>query len=98
MAEDDKEIEAKLIQASPNPISPIFSNDISVFSKKDIVLLDFGVFAPIYGQGAEENEVTQVARIFLSWDAVEDLSDQLLDAIKESKKTNKNKKRNTNPR
>ena len=80
-----EEIEIKEIKAPTPPVSPLFSNFVWVISHPDIVLLDFGFLAPSYTEpyGIED---MQIARICVSWDAAEQLLDELKEIVSKRKK------------
>lgn len=87
-----EEIEIEEIKAPIRPLSPLLSNIVEVLSHSDIVMLDFGFIAPSY-QEPYNFEVSQVARICLTWDSAEILLKSLGDAISEHKKEQESKQK-----
>jgi hypothetical protein len=93
MPKEKKEsIEIKEISAPVPPLAPLFANLVSITGHPDMVLLDFGFYAPSYKKpyGVED---TQVARFCIPWDTAKDLVDSLNESISEH---NLNLKNNQN--
>lgn len=87
-----EEIKIEEITAPISPVSPLFSNVVSVFSHPHTVMLDFGFAAPRYRQ-PHDVEDSQIARICLSWDSAESLAKFLSDVISEHKKELESKRK-----
>ncbi|MFC1871737.1 DUF3467 domain-containing protein, partial [Chloroflexota bacterium] len=87
----DENMEIEEIKAQLAPLSPIIANFTWVVGSREIVMLDFGFLAPSYSK-PYSLEGTQVARIFMSWEAIEQLSDRLNEALSEYKKENKRRR------
>lgn len=81
----EKKEEIKEIGAPIPPVSPLFSNVVSITPHRDMVMLDFGFTGPSYLEphGFEDNHIS---RVCLGWDAVEGLVTYLNDAMAERKK------------
>ncbi len=87
-----KDADIREIQAPVKSIIPQFSNITSICTHEDFVIIDFGFVAPPYSQESDYFEDTQVARICLPRDSIEELS-RILASIVESREKKGKKKR-----
>ena len=71
-----EEPEIKEIKAPIPSLSPIFSNFAMVSPSTDMLMVDFAFVAPSY-TAPYDLEDNHVARILLSWDAAQILSESL---------------------
>lgn len=97
MKKTDKETEIKEIPSPPQSIAPVFSNIVTGYSHEEMVVLDFGFFAPSYIQNADYFEDHQVARLCLPWTTATALHELLSDMLK-SQPRKKNKRKPRTPR
>jgi hypothetical protein len=94
MKKIEKEPKIKEIPSPPKSIAPIFTNIVTGYSHEEMVVLDFGFFAPSYIEDADYLEDSQVARLCLPWSTAEDLHELLSDILKtQPPKRNKRKPR-----
>ena len=93
MKKINKDAEVRVIQAPSRAIVPQLSNISSAYTHNEYVILDFGFIAPTYDQESDLFENTQIARICLTWDSIEELSDMLVSVLKDKQKSGK-KRRN----
>ena len=94
MKKTKKEIKVKEIPSPPKSIAPLSSNIVTGYSHEDIVVLDFGFYAPSYIENAGYIEDSQVARLCLTWNTAEALYELLSDILKSHpSKKGKNKPR-----
>jgi len=91
MAEIKDDDKTKEIQAPAKSITPQISNVTAVYNHPDFVIIDFGFAAPSYIEKADYLEDTQIARICLPWDSIEDLAKSLNSILKGRTKPNKKK-------
>lgn len=80
------------IEQNKTQVSPLLSNIFAVFSHEHIVMLDFGFNAPSYFEPNKMQD-TQIARICLSWELAQKLSDVLQNTILEHKKERKTERK-----
>ena len=85
MARKKEKVETPEIKASLTPVSPVTANMVALFSSENVLMIDFGFVAPSYKK-PYELEDNQIARICLTWNAADGLSELLIDAISEHKK------------
>jgi len=92
MKKMNKQTEIKEIPSPPKSIAPLFANITTGYSHEEMVVLDFGFFAPSYIQDADYLEDSQVARLCLPWSTAEALHELLSDILK-SQPGQKNKRK-----
>jgi len=97
MKKRNEEPKIKEIPSSPQSTAPLFVNVTTGYSHDEVVVLDFGFFAPSYVQDADYMEDSQVVRLCLPWSTAEALH-QLLSDILKSQPGKKNKKKPRTPR
>lgn len=97
MKKINKEPEIKEIPSPPKSIAPLFANIITGYAHEEMVVLDFGLFAPSYIEDAGYLEDSQVARLCLPWSTVEALHQLLSDMLK-SQPGKKTKRKPKTPR
>jgi hypothetical protein len=76
------------IEQNKTQVLPLLSDIFAVFSEKNIVMIDFGFTAPSYFEPHKMQD-TQIARICLSWELAQKLSDVLQNTILEHKEEQK---------
>jgi len=94
MNKKDKETKTKEIPSPPKSIAPLFANMVMGHAHEEMVVLDFGFFAPSYIENADYMEDTQVARLCLPWSTAETLHELLSDIMK-VQPGKKNKRKST---
>lgn len=95
MKKTKTEPEVREIQAPAKSISPQFCNITAIYTHEDFAIIDFGFLAPSYIQGSDYYEDTQIARICLPWDAIEDLYQTLASVVQSRGKKRKKKRPNS---
>lgn len=93
----ERKKEGKEIIESKAPISslsPLISNVTAVHSHPDMLLIDFGFYAPDYTHPHDLVD-SQIARICVLWDAAEALAERLNEVVTERKKEQKSKAQST---
>lgn len=82
----EKEREIKQIKAPPQALSALYSNVTFLSSSEDIIVIDFGFYAPTYNDADNHLEDQHIARIVMQWDEAQDFADSLREVIVEHNK------------